>query len=440
MRKWRLVAGLLAALGLAWPVLARAEVTLLFWPGPESEAMQKVIDAWNAGPGKAPDDQVKQLLFSRQGYFDKEIADLAAGSKEFDVALVTTYTLGRYAPFLDPIGQDLPADTKTIFAPVALGSLALDGKQYGVPTDISLHFTYYRKDLIDRLLKDDAWKKTYAEIAQKELGKKLEPKDPKDWTWDDFMATALFFTKRINPDSPTRYGTVLQLKNLIFNIMIWQAALVSNGGNWLDENGKVIIDSEAARRGLEIYKKLIDAGATPPDSTNYEYAEANAAFGSGQVATMLQWNAAFNELNDKAKNPAVAGKFWVAPMPAGPDGHKTHIHSLGIGLNKASTHKEAAGRFLAFLASKEAMEIYGKAGGTPPVPSVLDELKGTRPEFPLVGEYVAKYGFVIRGGTSAEAVPVYEILAQNFTGYWAGQLTLDQALANAAKGMQEKLK
>ena len=53
---------------------------------------------------------------------------------------------------------------------------------------------------------------------------------------------------------------------------------------------------------------------------------------------------------------------------------------------------------------------------------------------------MAKYGFVIRGGTSAEAVPVYEILAQNFTGYWAGQLTLDEALANAAKGMQEKLK
>ena len=52
------------------------------------------------------------------------------------------------------------------------------------------------------------------------------------------MATALFFTKSLNPDSPTRYGTVLQLKNLIFNIMIWEAALVSNGGNWLDGHGK----------------------------------------------------------------------------------------------------------------------------------------------------------------------------------------------------------
>ena len=111
---------------------------------------------------------------------------------------------------------------------------------------------------------------------------------------------------------------------------------------------------------------------------------------------MLQWNAAFNELNDKGNNPTVAGKFWIAPMPAGPDGHKTHIHSLGIGLNKASTHKEAAGKFLASSPRRTPCEVYGKAGGTPPVPAVLDALKASRPEFPLVGDYAAKYGFVIR--------------------------------------------
>jgi multiple sugar transport system substrate-binding protein len=429
---------LLTALAIGWAHAASAEVTLLFWPGPESEAMQKVIDAYNAGPGKGA--EVKQLLFSRQGYFDKEIADLAAGSKEFDLALVTTYTLGRYAPFLEPVGGTLPPDTKQRFAPVALDSLAFQGQQFGVPTDISLHFTYYRTDLIDRLLKDKGWQAKYAELARKHLGKELQPKVPDQWTWDDWMATAIFFTKSLNPESPTRYGTVLQLKNLIFNIMIWDATLVSNGGNWLDAQGKPAIDSEAAREGLQIYKKLIDLKATPADSTNYEYAEANAAFGSGQAATMLQWNAAFNELNDVGKNPTVAGKVWVAPMPAGSAGHKTHIHALGIGLNKASTHKDDAGKFLAYLASDDAMRVYGQAGGTPPVPGVLNALKDRRPEFPLVGDYAAKYAFVIDGGTSAQAVPIYEVLAQNFSGYWAGQLTLDQALQNAQKGMGEKLK
>ncbi|MFO1068275.1 MAG: sugar ABC transporter substrate-binding protein [Geminicoccaceae bacterium] len=431
-----LLTGTALTLGAA---AARADVTLLFWPGPESEAMQKVIDAYNDGPGKADNNKVNQLLFSRQGYFDKEIADLAAGSKEFDLALVTTYTLGRYAPFLSPIDGYLDPGVKERFAGVALDSLAYDGKQFGVPTDISIHFLYYRKDLIEQLLSDAAWKQRYGEISEQHLGKKLEPKAPDQWTWEDFAAAALFFTKSINPDSPTRYGTVLEMKNLIFNIMIWQATLVSNGGDWLDADGKPAIDSDAARKGLELYKKLLDLGATPADSINYEYAEANQAFGSGQAATMLQWNAAFNELNDPAKNPTVAGKVWVGPMPAGSEGHKTHIHSLGIGLNAASDNKDDAGKFLKFLASQEAMEVYGKAGGTPPVPAILDAMSATRPEFKLVGEHAASNAFVVRGGTSAQAVPIYEVLAQNFSGYWAGQLDLDTALKNATAGMAEKL-
>lgn len=437
-RPLRLLAAAFGAL-TALAAGARADVTLLFWPGPESEAMGKVIDAYNAGPGKAAGSTVRQLLFSRQGYFDKEIADLAAGSKEFDLALVTTYTLGRYAPFLGPVDGYLDGGVKDRFAGPALSSLALDGHQYGVPVDISVHLAYYRQDLLDRLLGDEGWKEIYARIARERLGKQLSPKPPAQWGWDDYAATALFFTRSINPESPTRYGTVLQLKNLIFNVMLWQATLVSNGGDWLDAAGRPAIDGDAARRGLELYKLLIDAKATPAGSTNYEYAEANAAFGSGQAATMLQWNAAFNELNDPAKNPTVAGKVAVAAMPAGPAGHKTHLHSLGIGLNKAAPNAADAGKFLGYLAGEEAMRIYGAAGGTPPVPAVLDALADKRPEFALVARTAAADGFVVKGGAGAGAVPIYNLMAQHFSAYWAGGEDIDAALKAVNDGMAAQL-
>jgi len=431
--------------GLALPVLLGSaaamagEVTLLFWPGPESEAMQKAIDAYNAGPGKADGVTVKQLLFSRQGYFEKEQADLAAGSGEFDLALVTTYTLGRYAPYLEAIDAQVPAEARSAFAPVALQSLTLDGKLYGVPTDISLHFLYYRKDLVDRLLSDPEWQKRYAEIAKAKLGREMQPKAPGDWTWDDWIVAALFFSAADNPDSPTRFGTVLQMKNLIFNVMLWQATLVSNGGDWLVD-GKPAIDSPAGRTGLQVYKTLIDAKATPPGSISYEYAEANAAFQAGQAATMLQWNAAYNELNDPAKSPAVAGKIGLAPLPAGSAGHKTHVHSLGIGLNKASRAKGDAGKFLAWLAGRDALTVYAEAGGSPPVPAILQAMAAARPEFPLVGDFANRYGFVVTGGTAAYAVPVYEVLAEKFSAFWAGQIDLDTALKQAAQGMAERIK
>ena len=106
----------------ARPILA-GQITLLFWPGPESEAMQKVVDAYNNGPGKKDGVSVKQLLFSRQGYFEKELADMAARSSQFDLALVTTYTLGKYAPYLSPIDQFVSKGLAAKFFPVALQSL-----------------------------------------------------------------------------------------------------------------------------------------------------------------------------------------------------------------------------------------------------------------------------------------------------------------------------
>lgn len=427
-------AGALVCLGTG---VAQETVTLLFWPGPESEAMQAVVDAYNEGPGAEAGVEVNQLLFSRQGYFEKELADLAAGSTEFDLALVTTYTLGRYAPYLEPLDDYLTSDPSETFIPTALTSLQADGQQFGVPTDVSLHFTYYRQDLIDQLMSDEAWSTRYGDISEQYLGERMEPVDPQDWTWDDYIATSLFFTQAINPDSPTRYGTALQLRNLIFNIMLWQSTMVSNGGNLFDDSGNVTIDSDAARRGLEIYQTIIDNGATPSGSLNAEYPETNEAFRSGQVATILQWNAAYNELNNPELSPLVAGKIGIAPLPAGSEGHRTHTHSLGIGMNAASTKKEAAGSFIDYLFTQEAMEVYADAGGTPPVSSVLQGLTDQRPEFEQVADYLDQYAFVVNGGTAPYAVPVYEILAEEFSGVWAGQQSSDEALSDAAERMTE---
>jgi multiple sugar transport system substrate-binding protein len=424
-----------AALGFsqAW-----ADVTVLGWPGgPEEAALRKAAEVYNA---KAADpDKVKLIFFNRDGFFDKLAADLAAGSKDFDINLLATYAIGRYAPFMDPI--TLPDSAKATFGEKVLATMQYGGKQYGVPTDLSLHFMYYRKDLIDQLLSDPAWKKRYEEISQKQMGKTLDPKSPDDWTWDDWMATALFFTKSINPDSPTRYGSVLQMKNLLFNMMVWHSTARSQGGDWEDASGKITVNSPAFRSGLELYKKLYDAGASPKDSTTYEYAEANAAFGSGQAATMLQWNAAFGDLDNKDRTPAVAGKIGTTAPPAGSAGRFTHIHGLGLGLNKASEHKESALKFIDWLASAEAMEIYAKAGGSPALSdSLTAKMAADRPDLVKLGQYAGQYGFVMNGGTAAKALQVYELQAKEFTAYWSGAKSEDDALAETEKGMADLLK
>ena len=268
---------------------------MLGWPGgPEETALRAAAETYNAKPDVADADKVELIFFNRDGFFDKLQADLGAGSTP------STSTCSPPTPSAATRrswrrSSCRPRPRRSSATPV-LATMQFDGKQYGVPTDLSLHFMYYRKDLIDELLSDPAAKAKYTEIAKEKLGKELAPKDPDQWTWDDFEATALYFTKEINPDSPTRYGTVLQMKNLLFNMMVLHSLPRSYGGDWMDADGKITVDSDAYRKGLELYKRLYDAGVTPEDSLSYEYAEANAAFGSGQVATMLQWNAAVGDL------------------------------------------------------------------------------------------------------------------------------------------------
>lgn len=428
---------LIVALGLS--SAAQAAVTVLGWPGgPEEVALRAAAAAYNAKSTTTDDDKVSLIFYNRDGFFDKLQADLAAGTTSFDANLLATYALGRYVPYMDPV--DLGPDAEKTYGN-SLKTMQYDGKQYGVPTDLGLHYMYYRKDLTDALMSDPAAKTKYEQISQKYLGKTLDPKDPDSWTWDDWAATALYFTKSINPDSPVRYGTVLQMKNLLFNMMVFQSLPRSYGADWMDDKGNITVDSPAYRTGLQLYKTLYDAGATPKDSLTYEYPETDAAFEAGQVATALQWSGAATELTDPAKSPAIAGKVGIVAPPAGPQGRADHFHSLGLGINDKAKNKAGAIKFLQWLSTEEGALVYARAGGSPALSdAVVAKVAKERPDLPIVAKFANTYGYIMRGGTSQNALSVYELQAKEFTGYWAGTESLDQALANTKAGMEKLLK
>lgn len=437
---YKLAVAALAIAALTLTTAAQAAVTVLGWPGgPEETALRAVVKIYNALPTTAANEKVNLIFFSRSGFYDKLQLDLAAGTHAFDANLLATYSIGRFAPYMDPI--DLGPGAAKVFGERVLTTMQFDGKQYGVPTDLSTQFLYYRKDLIDALLHNEAAKKTYAEIAKKYLGRALEPKDPSQWTWDDWAATALYFSKRVNRKSPVRYGTVLQMKNLLFNVMVFESLPRSYGGNWTNAKGEVTLETDAWKTGLKLYKMLYDAGVTPPGSLSYEFPETNAALESGQVAMALQWNAAADILTDKEKAPAIYDKIAIAPPPAGPDGRFDHIHGLGFGINKHAENKAGAIKFLQWLATEDAALDYARNGGSPALaPDIVTKVAKERPELVLLSAYASKYGFVMNGGTSAAALPIYQLQAKEFTGYWSGELKLDTALSRVQAGMEKLLK
>ena len=140
-----LVAGITVA-----PAQAATEVKMILWPGPEGEAMQKVVDAYNAGQGKKDGVVVKQVLLSRDNTFAKEAALMKAKSSEYDIYFTASYLVGQHAPYL----SEIKGVNDKIYLKASIDGLKVNKKQMALPLDTSLHFMYYRTDLVSSLSTD----------------------------------------------------------------------------------------------------------------------------------------------------------------------------------------------------------------------------------------------------------------------------------------------
>ena len=404
-------------------------VKMVLWPGPEGDAMSKVVDEYNAGQGKTDGIDVDLTLLSRQDTFSKEATLMAAKSSDQDIYFVASYNVGQFVNSLDPLTG---VDAKNYF-PVAVDGLKYQDQQYALPLDVSNHFLLYRKDLVDALLSDRAQQAEYEQVAQKVLGTARAPKPADEWDWDDYKVASAFFSQSENESSPTRYGTILPAKNLLYNTMIWDDVLYGMGGAWTSADGKASLNTPEAQKAVQLWSDVYTNGWAPKDSAQAEFPETQAALKSGNTAFALQWSAGFAELNDKTKSPKVAGKMAIAPVP----GQKTHVHALAVALNKYSTNKGAATKFLNHLATTDAMTSYAKAGGIPAMPQVLQEQSAINPAFDKISDSIDKYGYAVP--VFPNTFQAYSKLAETLSPAWVGQTSAQDATKAADAALQQLL-
>ncbi|WP_166791189.1 ABC transporter substrate-binding protein [Cryobacterium sp. Hh7] len=392
---------------------------MVFEPGPEADAMSVLVDEFNTGEGKDAGIAVEITQLSRTDTFAKEAAVMSTKSSDYDLYRTASYLIAQHAPYLEPLALD-----ESLYFETAVDSLKVDDELYGVPLDVSNHFLYYRTDLVEAMMGDvEGFKK----ISKEAFGKELEPKNPDDWTWDDYLASAAYFTKTYNPESPTEYGTILQAKNLVYNAMVWGDVLWSFGGGWLDADGNPDLNSDAAKKAVAVYSAAYTSGVVSADSSQAEYPETQAALTSGNAAFAIQWGAAFAGLNDAEQSPLTAGKIGVAPVPG--DIHQTHVHTLSVGINKYGKNKEAAATFVNFLAKADTMTTYVGAGGIAAMPTVLDANATVNPLFPYLSRDIAANSFA--APNEKRAFDIYTMIADELSAAWVGEADINDAV-NAA--------
>jgi len=145
-------------------------------------------------------------------------------------------------------------------------------------------------------------------------------------------------------------------------------------GTILDDDGRVVVDSEAAVNALTSMRDMIYVDGTTPEAVlTWQEEQVRFAFQNGQAAMMRNWPYAYSLLQDSSRSK-VAGRFAVASLPAGPGGKPTAaLGGSELAINAFSEQPEAAYLLIDYLLQPTQMiERARIAGQFPPRATLYD--------------------------------------------------------------------
>jgi multiple sugar transport system substrate-binding protein len=459
VRKAHVVAGfLMMVLGtVAFPAFALRSHVLYTWTGAEGTHIAKVADYWNENLAEKYGFKVIVSQLGRDEFFSKMMTMIPSKTDTWQAFMVFNFYIPSFAEEgyilpLEKYYEDPEVFLQTYTKPLeaALKMVSYKGSIYGFPeVVVSEGILRYRKDLVEELLSNEGWRQKYRNLSKEVLGVEMEPKPPEEWTWDDYLAAAIFFTRKYNPDSPTEYGTTFQGLST-FGVQfaaLFYEILRSFGGDII-KDGEVIVNSPEGLKAISfLLDQKIKYDVVPPDVHRYEAFENFAAFQSGNVAFGIDWDWDSLHLTDPQQSPLVWDKMGETIPPKGPAGRAAYIQCFAWVINNYTSDqaKEDMTKFLAFASGSEVGVTLGLQQGIPPatyIPAVLSLEKGFDQR--AIDHYTFYYEKILSG---KEVTPVFWPLIPGVPEiYTAISNALGRALAqeisyeDALKVMEEDIK
>jgi multiple sugar transport system substrate-binding protein len=298
-------------------------------------AMDQLIANFEAAN---PDITVKQTTFPYADYQTKVIASQAAGQGpdvlQFFYGWLDLFAKGGVLQPLDPAVFPT-AEIEAEFFPI-VSAVKRGDSYYGLPTAVRSLALFYNKKLLE------------------EAG--VTPPT----TLDELVAAAKATTKVDGGGNITSEGLTLDFAGQ--DHQWWREVLVRQfGGEPYDADGNVSYNSDAGLAALSFYtglqmnEKIGMAGFMD---------EGQAAFKAGLAAFTIDGTfrlGSFRQITDF--------EWAVTELPANADGVRSNYASYfanGIGAGATGEEKAAAEKFLAYISSEEAMQVWLEVVGELP--------------------------------------------------------------------------
>jgi ABC-type glycerol-3-phosphate transport system substrate-binding protein len=397
------------------PAVEANPIVVAIWSGPEHDNLVKVIEEYTKATGK----EVIVEEVAREAYFDKLNTLAATCGKDYDAF----YAMSDFVPAY--VAAEGLKDLNTFFEDPAVVSPDFSLEDYGMATSF---FTYDGKTYVLPSEGDTAWlwyRKDLFEAAG------LTPPE----TWDEFYAAA----EQLNDPANGVYGAVIGAKpdEAWWDFMYY---LFGQGGELLNPDNTVAINSEAGVQALTFYSNLLKDGLVPPDVSTYGYVEILETLSKGKAAMGIQWMAAAQDLLSCDKSLCDAnGKplldYTLTPGIREADGTiKRHTggSQWGWAIPACSENQEEAYKFVEWLTSPTGAKFWALNGGIPGNIKALSDpdVVAKVPQFALLAEVMPYRSIFPTLTVSPEMLPIVnEGIVAAVTGTKDPQTALDEMAA-----------
>ncbi len=357
-----LAAGAVFAMGTAAANAVEIEYWQYFFEA-RVNAVDILIENFEAAN---PDITVIQTTFPYADYRTKVAASIPAGQGP-DVVQLFYGWLNDYvdADLIRPLPTDMfpPEQIEAEFFPM-VQAMKRDGAYMALPTAVRALALFYNKRLFE------------------EAGIEAPPE-----TLDELVDIAAALTKRDGSGNITQVGITTGMNAQDHHW--WREVLVRQfGGSPYTDDYKTVTYNDAS--GIAALQWYADLETTHGVTQSGVMDEPQAAFKAGRAGMHIDGSFRIGALN------STRGLEWgVAELPAGPDGMRSNYSSYWVNAvtSKAEGEKqEAALKFMAYLTSDEAMQIWLETVGELPAKPTAALTDANKAD-PVFGPFVEGLGY-----------------------------------------------
>src|SRR6056297_1282526 len=262
---------------------------------------------------------------------------------------------------------------------------------------------------------------------------------PETWAELEEMAKTIQAGEREN--NPDFWGFVWQgnaYEGLTCNALEWIHS--NDGGRIVNEEKEVTINNENA---IEMVNMAADwvGEISPPGVTGLVEESSRKMFEAGNAAFMRNWPYAYSLGNQEGK--VIAGKYDVAPLPAGDSGSgSATLGGWNLAASKYSNNPEWAAKLALFMAGDEVQKLRATEGSFNPTIKNLYKDEDVLEANPFFGKLYDVFTNAV-ARPSTQTAPQYnqtsELFFQAVHKVLTGEEDADSALAYLELDLQDLL-